>query len=206
MAEENKRRTSGMATVGRRTGPRTRRWTKAEYYRLGELGFFDGQRVELLEGRIFVLDSQSPAHVFSLQRAASLLRGVIGPAFLVRRRGPLDLGQTSEPEPDVCVVTGQGEDYAQAHPTRAVLIVEVSDTRVSYDRRRKGRLYARAGVGDYWIVNLVRRRLEVYRAPVPDPTQRDGHRYSSRTDLTPPGTITPLALPQTAIAVADLLG
>jgi Uma2 family endonuclease len=86
-----------------------------------------------------------------------------------------------------------------------VLIVEVSDTTLSYDRRRKGSLYARAGVADYWIVNLVHRRVEVYRAPVPDANRPYGHRYSSRADLTPPAAIAPLALPQAAVAVADLL-
>jgi Uma2 family endonuclease len=195
-----------MATIGRRTGPRARRWTKAEYYRLGELGFFDGQRVELLEGQIVVLRPQKPPHWSTVDRVTKVLNRVFGAGFQVRMQGPIDFGQTTEPEPDVCVVTGSPEDYTQAHPTSAVLIVEVSDPRLSYDRRRKGSLYARAGVADYWIVNLVRRRLEVYRAPVPDSTQRYGHRYSARTDLTPPAAVSPLALPQAAVAVADLLG
>jgi Uma2 family endonuclease len=82
--------------------------------------------------------------------------------------------------------------------------VEVSDSSLSYDRRRKGSLYARAGIADYWIVNLVRRRLEVYRAPIPDASRPYGHRSSSRTDLLPPATVNPLALPHAAIAVADL--
>jgi Uma2 family endonuclease len=195
-----------MATIGRRTGPRTRRWTKAEYYRLGELGFFDGQRVELLEGRIVVLSPQNAPHTFYVDRVANVLRTAFGGAYWVRTQFPLDLGQTSEPEPDVSVELGTADQFRTAHPTSAVLIVEVSDSRVSYDRRRKGSLYARAGVEDYWVVNLVRRRLEVYRAPVPDATQHYGHRYSARTDLTPPATVSPLALPQTAVAVADLLG
>jgi Uma2 family endonuclease len=195
-----------MATLGRRIGPRTRRWTKAEYYRLGELGFFDGQRVELLEGQIVVLSPQKPPHWSTVDRVTKILDRVFGAGFQVRMQGPVDFGQTTEPEPDVCVVTGSPGDYTHTHPTSALLIVEVSDSRVSYDRRRKGSLYARAGLADYWIVNLVRRRLEVYRVPVPDATQRYGHRYSARTDLTPPASVSPLALPQATIAVADLLG
>jgi len=119
---------------------------------------------------------------------------------------PLDLGQTMEPEPDVSVVTGVAEDYRSAHPTNAVLLVEVSDTTLSYDRRRKGSLYAQAGIADYWIVNLVRQRVEVYRAPVPATHAVYGHRYSARVDLTPPATITALALPQVNLPVAVLLG
>ncbi len=194
-----------MSTVGRRAAGRLRRWSKREYYRLGELGFFDGQRVELLEGHIMVLAPQSPGHVFAVDRACRMLAHWFDNGYHVRLKGPLDLGQTSEPEPDICVVTGNREDYAQAHPTTAVLIVEVSDARVSYDRRRKGSLYARAGIADYWIVNLVRRRLEVYRDPIPDATQFYGFRYSSRIDRLAPAVLHPLAMPQATIAVADLL-
>src|SRR5205807_2759297 len=113
--------------------------------------------------------------------------------------------QTTEPEPDVSVVSGSSADYVQAHPTTAVLIVEVSDSTLRYDRGRKASLYARAGIADYWIVNLVDRRIEVYRDPVPDPTQHYGYRYSSQSVIVPPGTVTPLALPQAAIPAADLL-
>jgi Uma2 family endonuclease len=82
--------------------------------------------------------------------------------------------------------------------------VEISDTTVSSDRR-KGGLYARAGIEDYWIVNLVARQLEVYRIPIADARRRYGHRYSSRIDLKPHATVIPLALPQAVIPVADLL-
>src|SRR5262245_53169189 len=121
-------------------------------------------------------------------------------------QGPIDLGPSSEPEPDVCVVVGSRADNQKNHPTTAALMVEVSDSRVSYDRRCQGSLYARAGIADYWIVNLVRRRVEVYRDPVPDASRPYGHRYSSRTDLVPPANVSPLALPQAGIAVAELLG
>lgn len=194
-----------MSTVGRRAAGRLRRWSKREYYRLGELGFFDGQRVELLEGHIMVLAPQSPGHVFAVDRACRMLAHWFDNGYHVRLKGPLDLGQTSEPEPDICVVTGNREDYAQAHPTTAVLIVEVSDARVSYDRRRKGSLYARAGIADYWIVNLVDKQLEVYRDPQPDPSQPYGYSYACVTILVPPAVVHPLAAPQVSLAVADLL-
>jgi len=194
-----------MSTIRRRRGVRQRRWSKAEYYRLGELGFFPGERVELIEGRIMVQSPQNAPHWSATERVRARLEQAFGAGFLVRMQGPIDLGQTTEPEPDIAVVTGSLANYTQAHPTTVVLIVEVSDTTLSYDRRRKGSLYARAGIADYWIVNLVDRRLEVYRAPVADANRPYGHRYSSRTDLTPPAAISPLALPQAVIAVADLL-
>jgi Uma2 family endonuclease len=195
-----------MATVRRRTRLPRRRWTKDEYYRLGELGFFAGQRVELIEGQIMVLSPQNAPHWSAVERVRRLLESVFGPGHLVRMQGPIDFGQTTEPESDVCVVRGSLADFTQAHPTTALLIVEVSDSSVSYDRRRKGSLYARAAVPDYWLVNLKRRRLEVYRVPVADAALPYGHRYSARTDLMPPATVGPLALPSAAVAVADLLG
>jgi Uma2 family endonuclease len=194
-----------MSTIRRRRGVRQRRWSKAEYYRLGELGFFPGERVELIEGRIMVQSPQNAPHWSATERVRARLEQAFGAGFLVRMQGPIDLGQTTEPEPDIAVVTGSLANYTQAHPTTAVLIVEVSDTTLSYDRRRKGNLYARAGVADYWIIDLVHRRLEVYRAPVPAANRPYGHRYSSRTDLTPPAAISPLALPQVVVPVADLL-
>jgi Uma2 family endonuclease len=195
-----------MATVQQKQGVRLRRFTKREYYRMGELGFFRGQRVELIEGRIMVMSPQGPVHSGVVDKVAEILRGVFAQGYWVRSQLPVDLGQPTEPEPDVSVVVGSRADYTQAHPTSAVLIVEVSDSTLSYDRNRKGSLYARAGVQDYWIVNIVQHQLEVYRAPIPDPRRRYGHRYSSRTDLLPGASVTPLALPGASVLVADLFG
>jgi Uma2 family endonuclease len=196
-----------MATAGRRqAGVRSRRFSKREYYRMGELGFFRGQRVELIEGQIMVLSPQNAPHGFYTDRVARVLGAVFGQAYWVRMQLPLDISQTTEPEPDVSVVLGTPDQFRNAHPTNALLIVEVSDTTVSYDRRRKGSLYARAGVEDYWIVNLKRGWLEVCRAPVPDGAERYGFRYSTRTDLLAGMTVTPLALPGVSIPVIDLVG
>ena len=87
----------------------------------------------------------------------------------------------------------------------ALLIAEISDTTLSYDRRRKGSLYARAGIADYWIVNLVDCLVEVYRDPGPDLTAPFGWRYSSVERFRPPATLTLLELPQATVPVAALL-
>lgn len=195
-----------MSTIRRpRGGVRPRRFTKAEYYRLGELGFFTGQRVELIEGRLMVASPQNAIHSSTVCRVSYALQPAFGPDRLVRCQLPIDLGQTTEPEPDVAVVVGPFSLYDHAHPTTALLIVEVSETTLAYDRGRKASLYARAGVADYWIVNLPQRQVEVYRDPVADPGEPFGHRYASRRDVPPGGTLTPLAAPAATIAVSDLL-
>jgi Uma2 family endonuclease len=183
--------------------PTPRRWTREEYYRMGDLGFFHGQRVELIEGEIMVLSPQNWPHTLTVARVGEALHRVLGTGFWVRMQFPLNLS-TSDPEPDVSVAAGRIEDYSD-HPTTAVLVVEVSDSTLAYDRKRKASLYARAGIADYWIVNLVDKQLEVRRDPRPDPSQHYGHGYASLTILVPPAVVNPLAAPQVSLAVADLL-
>ncbi len=186
-------------------GVRDRTWTKAEYYRLGELGFFHGQRVELMEGKLMVMSPQGSTHRTAVLLAAHLLDTLFQPQCHAQAQMPLDLSPTTEPEPDVAVVAGQVRDYTNAHPTHALLVVEVSDTSLAYDRGRKASLYASAGILDYWIVNLVTPQIEVYRNPIPDANEPFGHRYGQRTDYLPGQLFAPLALPNARIAVTDLL-
>jgi Uma2 family endonuclease len=186
--------------------PQTRRWTRQEFHRLAELGFFDGQRAELLEGEIMVFSPQKAEHFTATDRVATVLRDAFGAGFQIRMQGPIELGPHSEPEPDVAVVPGRREDYQHQHPRTAVLIVEVSDTTLASDRTRKASLYARAGLADYWIVNLVDEQLEVYRDPTPDEGQPYGHRYATRTVLRAGETIAPRGALQLVVSVADLLG
>jgi Uma2 family endonuclease len=122
----------------------------------------------------------------------------------VRMQGALDLGPDVEPEPDVAVADGPKGSFA-GHPTTAVLVVEVSDTTLSIDRGRKAGIYARAGIADYWIVNINRRQLEIYRRPVADATAQEGYRYDETTIRGEADSATPLAAPQAAIRVVDLL-
>jgi Uma2 family endonuclease len=185
--------------------PQSRLWTKDEYYQMAELGWFVGQRVELLEGEIVVFSPQKPEHYTTVDRVAAVLEACFSTGFCVRRQGPLDLGAVTEPEPDVAAVVGSREDYRDHHPTTAVLVVEVSDTSLGYDRGRKASLYARAGIADYWIVNLVDGQLEIRRDPVPDASQHYGFGYAHETIHTAPDSVAPLAAPRAAIAVADLL-
>jgi Uma2 family endonuclease len=186
------------------TEPRTFRWTRDEFYRLADLGCFDNRRVELIEGEILEMPVPKHPHVVSVSLTEETLRILFGPGFWIRTQSPLNLGALSDAEPDVTVVPGRPRDYTD-HPTSALLVVEVSETTLTYDRGRKGSLYAASGIADYWIVNLVDRQLEVYRDPVPDPNEPSGFRYSTRMDFVAGQSATPLALPAATVAVADLL-
>jgi len=123
----------------------------------------------------------------------------------LRSQGPLGLDDESEPEPDVAVVPGSPEDYRDAHPSRPVLTVEVAESSLVPDRERKGSLYARAGLPDYWLLNLVDSVLEVYRDPVADPAALFGWRYGRCEILDASAAVNPLAAPGAIVRVADLL-
>jgi len=110
-----------------------------------------------------------------------------------------------EPEPDVAVVPGTARQYWHAHPSRPVLIVEVADSSVALDREHKASLYARAGVPDYWIVNVDEGPLEVHRQPVPSPDAAYGWGYAEIRRLGRDASVSPVAVPAASIPVADLL-
>jgi Uma2 family endonuclease len=143
-------------------------------------------------------------HCISMDQVAEVLRKLFPVGHWVRMQMPLDFGPHSEPQPDVAVVAGERKHFTD-HPTTALLVVEVSDTTLTFDRDRKASLYAQAGIADYWIVNLNDRQLEVYRNPVPDPSQPLGWGYADRTVLSAADVVSPLAAPQAQVAVADLL-
>src|SRR5215469_14042126 len=146
-----------------------RRWTRSEYDRLVHLGVLRDEPVELVGGHLVVAEPQGSYHASALGAAGDALRAVLPHGWLVRIQMPVALDDESEPEPDVAVVPGEWADYRTSHPSRPVLVVEVAESSLSFDREDKGSLYARAGVRDYWIVNLVDRTLEVYRDPEPHP-------------------------------------
>jgi Uma2 family endonuclease len=185
--------------------PEDRRWSRAEYYKMAELGLFHGQRVELIEGRIVEMPALTPPHSTATKKTERSLEAAFGPGFHARIQGPLSLGTSSDPEPDVAIVPGEARDYLAGHPTSALLVVEVSESTLRYDQEDKGSLYAAAGLQDYWIVNLVDRQLEVYRNPIPAPAEPHGHVYDDVVFLGPSDVVTPLAAPHARIAVADLL-
>jgi len=185
---------------------RYKRWTREEYARLIAVGLLhEDEPIELIDGALRVAEPQGSPHMAAIGLAADALREAFGPGWIVRVQGPIALDDCSEPEPDLAVVRGTHRDFAADHPSRPALVVEVAESSLVSDRGDKGGLYARGGLADYWLVNLVDRRLEVYREPVPDPAAPFGWRYASCALLGPDAAATPLAIPDTAIRVADLL-
>jgi Uma2 family endonuclease len=144
-------------------------------------------------------------HAASLGLAEDTLRAAFGKGFWVRTQRPLDLGIMMEPEPDIAVVKGTPRDYSGQHPTTALLIVEVSETTLAFDRGRKASIYAAAGIQDYWILNLIDTNLEVCRAPMPNASEPQGFGYSSRIVVPATGRVSPLSAPQIEILVSDML-
>ena len=185
---------------------RTKHWTRVEYERLIDLGAFrPGERLELVGGALVVREPQGGPHATAVGLAEDALRQIFGAGWTVRAQSPIALDDDSEPEPDIAVVPGSRRDHGRAHPSHPVLIVEVAESSPTFDRGEKASLYARAGIADYWIVDLLENVLEVYRDPVPDPDRPYGWRYGSAATLRPGDLVTPLAAPATPVPVADLL-
>jgi len=184
----------------------TRRWTRTEYDKLIDLGVFrPGDPIELIGGELMVAEPQGAAHYTAIQKAAKALEAAFGPGWTVRAQGPIGLDEESEPEPDVAVVPGTTEDYRSAHPSRPALTVEVAESSLSSDRERKGSIYARAGLPDYWVLNLIDRVLEVYREPAAEPSAPFGWRYTRCEVFAPSARVSPLAAPGASVRVGDLL-
>jgi Uma2 family endonuclease len=186
-------------------GAKARRWRRVEYERLVDLGVFAGERLELLDGVLIAREPQGSPHAAIATTVGQILAAAFGAGWHTRLHSPLALGDFSEPEPDVAVVAGEPKDYIAAHPSSAALVVEVADSSLRLDRRFKAGIYARAGLPEYWIVNLVDRVLEVHRAPQAPADAEEDWSYRSMEVLRPPSHATPLAAPHTSIPVADLL-
>lgn len=181
-------------------------WTVDEFQRAYDLGAFGFDvRLELIEGEIIRKMGQNEPHAWAIRAMEEALRGLFPSGHDVRCQLPLILGPRSKPEPDLAIVAGSFNDYKQDHPTTAILVVEVSDTTLTMDRSTKAALYARAGIEDYWIVNLPDGVLEVHRQPAAMADQPLGHHYRSIIRLTPADTISPLGRPNAVVAVSSLL-
>ncbi len=185
--------------------PQVYQWTRSEYYKIAELGLFSGKPVELIEGQIIAMSPMGTRPRTSMRLTEKALRGIFHQGYFASTQCPLDLSEISEPEPDVTVIVGDVRDYTDTHPTTAVLVVEIAETSLAYDRTTKASLYATAGILEYWIVNLSGRQLEVHHHPTEDVAQSYGFGYAEVTIHTVGDSVRPLAAPQTAIAVADLL-
>jgi Uma2 family endonuclease len=183
-----------------------KRWTRIEYEKLIDKGVFTpDDRIELIDGLLVVAEPQSSYHYGAIRLVERALTQAFGEGWDIRTQGPIALDDTSEPEPDVAVVRGTVREYFTAHPTDPVLVVEVTLSSLTLDRRYKSSLYARAGRPEYWVLNLVDHMLEVRREPVRAVAMPYGWDYRLVKIARPGERVTPLAAPAASIAVADLL-
>lgn len=145
-------------------------WTRDRYHLAARQGVFQpDERVELLDGEVISKEPAHPRHSAAVYKASRNLEALFGNAYIVRTEAPVILSNLSEPEPDICVVSARDDLYADSHPvvSEVRLLIEVSETTLNYDRGLKAISYAVAGIPEYWILDLVEERLEIYRNPDP---------------------------------------
>jgi len=180
-----------------------RRFTLDEYHRMGEVGILrPDDRVELIEGEIIQMTPIGSLHAATVTRIYEFFVRRLGERATVRSQNPLVIpDRESEPEPDVMLLTRRTDFYARAHPEPpdVRLLIEVADSSLRYDRLTKVPLYARAGVAEAWVVDVDHRRVEIHRRP----TARG---YQDVRTPGPEERFSPLAFPDVAVAIADLLG
>lgn len=176
-------------------------WTRQEIGLLDAAGVFEGQRFELIEGELIDKMGKKRQHVIATMLTARALRRIFAEEY-VETEGPIDVAAEdnarNEPEPDVTVLRRPLESLkGNPGPADIELLVEIADS-VRHDLTAKAKIYARAGIREYWVLDLVRRRLHVLREPV-------GGAYQQHMEFDEAGTVTPLARPELSLAVAALL-
>ena len=178
------------------------RFTVDEYHRMGDAGIFhEDDRVELIRGRIVQMSAIGRRHAGCVNYLGNTLARLLGQRAVVGVQNPVILDLEGEPRPDVAVLVPRPEFYRDRHPAPAdiLLLIEVADTTLDYDRDEKVPVYAETGVQEVWLVNLPGNAIEIYRDP------RDG-RYADVRTARRGSTIAPLAFPDLALRVAELLG
>ncbi len=180
------------------TATTIRRFSRDEYHEMARTGILrPEERVELIHGEILAMTPQGTPHAAFIDFLDTQLQQAFGEHMAVRTQLPLALGERSEPEPDLAVVSGHPLDYVQAHPTTALLIVEVAETSLAFDRRNKAQLYAEHLIPEYWIVNIGDRQLEVYLNPTTSG-------YQTQKILHANESVTPLKAPSFSLQLAQL--
>ncbi len=188
--------------VADETLPVRHRFTIDEYHRMGEAGIFhEDSRVELIEGDVVHMSPIGTRHTGGVNRLNALFTRRLGSRVVVSVQNPVILDDFSEPQPDLTILAFRSDYYGTAHPrpSDALLMIEVSDSRVSYDRRVKVDLYARKHVRELWLVDVPGDVVDVYRHPT-------ASGYREHQHLTRGKRIAPLAFPRVHFRIAEILG
>lgn len=175
------------------------KWTLDDYHHMIAAGILDNRHVELLRGEIVEMVPEGEPHFYSRNEAGEYLMQLLGNRAKVRQDGPITLPNASEPEPDLAIVEPLGREYRSHHPypENIFWLIEYSDSSLSKDLELKSKIYAEVGIREYWVVNLRKSQLIVFRDP------QDGE-YNSKMTLTD-GTIQPLAFPDVDILVDRII-
>ncbi len=179
-----------------------RKFTSKEYHRMAEAGVLkEDDRLELIEGDIIEMAPIGSLHAACVKRLASLISSIQSGYTLIGVQDPVQLSESCEPQPDISVLQPRSDFYANAHPQPEdiLLLIEVSDTSLSYDRDEKVPLYARANVPEVWLVDLNNASVEVYTEP-----ETNGYRQVSV--IIGDELLTPQSLPQLSVTPRDILG
>ncbi len=156
------------AEIQQELEPQIRLWSIADYHQMIEAGILDeDDRVELLEGKIVCKNFQSLFRASSIQRSSNFLFNLLSDRAEIRVQLPVILGNDSEPEPDLAIVRFDNHEYSFRHPEVAdiYLLIEVADSTIAKDRKQKARIYAKNQILEYWILDLQKRQVYVFRQP-----------------------------------------
>ncbi len=173
-----------------------------EYRRLAQAGILsEDDRVELINGEVVEMSPIGSAHATCVRGLDELLHEKLGRSVFVSAQNPIELDDRSEPQPDLAVLKRRPDRYAHAHPKPedVLLVIEVADSSIDYDRLIKARLYARSGIPETWIVDLNTSLVTVFNAP-------SNGEYRSSREFKPGELVTSLSVPALTLGVADILG
>ncbi|NEU82884.1 Uma2 family endonuclease [Nostoc sp. UIC 10630] len=175
------------------------KWTIDEYHQMIAAGILDDRRIELLKGEIVEMPPKGEPHAYFSSEAEEYLIQLLDNRATVRPSKPITLPNNSEPEPDIAVVQRLRREYLEYHPypENIFWLIKYSDSSLDKDLQIKTKVYAEVEIPEYWVVNLRKRQLIIFRYP------QDGD-YASKTTLTG-GTIYPQAFPDLAISVSFIV-
>ena len=172
---------------------------RATYHRLAELGVYDGQKVQLIDGLVITRKGMSSPHAFAVGKLTRFLSLQLGESRIVRVGLPIALSHNSEPEPDLAVVAEENTLPGNDHPSTAQLVIEVADSSRRFDLGLKAQLYAAARLPEYWVVDLQHECVVVHREP------KKG-RYLKVTKVRKGKTVVSTQKPTVAVPVSALFG
>lgn len=173
------------------------KWTVEDYHRMIEAGILDNRQVELLNGEIVEMSPEGIPHADQGDVAERYLRQLLGDSAWIRVGKPITLPNNSEPEPDLCICRNTRYSTHHPYPDDIFWLIEFSDSSLTKDLQIKTRIYAGAGIEEYWVVNLKAKQLTVFRQPF-----QEGYRSEQSLQQ---GSIHPLAFPEVSVSISRLL-